>query len=251
MRRITWASLAIGILITTNLLAAEIGVEVTDIQDPMVPCDCTNPGQIGRVCITTTKWAHDNLPRLSDDHLTEFIPSVKGNEFILETKAFYNQCGFDETPLVFTDPALQTPYNGIKHFRFSGYKGVKPLMKVGIFNKRGQAVYSPLLSGSFSQINAYYKKGTPEEFYVLQYPGSVTYKVPLEKVLTDFQIRLILDDGHQEIKYIKAILAVHTLQGGAQAFGEYTVKLRFFRKPGIPITHRWDTSAIGIEVLSL
>ena len=252
MKLLTWASLAIGILITANLSAKEIGVEVTDIQDPMVPCYCKNAGDIGKICITTTKWAHDDLPRENDDYLTEFVPSVVGNEFILESNAYYMQCGFDVTPFIFTDPNLQTPYNGLRMFRFHGFKGAMPLMRVSITNPRGQLIQSPLIGGAFSQIDAYYKKGQPDEVRMVQHPGKVVYKVLLEKVLTDFQIRMILDDGHQEVKYVKAILAVNPGgNGGLKAFGEYTVKLRFFRKPGIPITHRWDTKAIGIEVLSL
>lgn len=240
---------AIG-LFCFSAYAEELGVEVTDIQDPMVRCPCDNPGEVGRICINTTKWAHDEYPREGDEDLTQFVPSIQGNDFVLTSIALYNQCNYGKLPFIFTNPAEQAKYPG-DQFAPVGYKGRAPTMKVGIFNNRGQAVYSPLLTGTWTQKEFYYQKGKPGEFRRTQYPGITEYRTKLETVLTDFQVRMILDDGHEEIKYAKAILAVDTIQGGTKAFGEYTIKLRFFRKPGVTLKDRWDISAIKVETLAL
>ena len=235
------------------IFAEELDVGVIQITDPMTVCHCENPGHVGRICITIHKWRTELY--LSHEALaTKFIPSIKNNEFVLFSEAFYGKCMYGLTQYTYADPVLQAKENAKgPSFQSYSYRGKEPVMKATVFDLMGNSLaHSDFVKGQFYYQEFIFNKDQPNEFMRVFYPGHTTIRFPIDKILTKEEIRNILDKNRNEYKNIKSILAVNTFENDSKPFGEFIVSLRFQRKkevtPADVQKDPWNTNFITIEV---
>jgi hypothetical protein len=243
----------ISLLLPLLALAADppIGVQVTNVRESMLNCDCTRPENLGRVCIAATKYKVATVapfPQQSTYGQTAFEAHIEGTDVVLTSKAYYEQCIFDETTIHFTEPEIQDLFRGQKYFGIQAVRGIDPWMQVALISATGDGAYSAPIQGSFAEEKLWSEPGTRYEAYRTEYPGTTVFRKPLFGFLTDVQIRIVLD-GDPVKKYVKAWLSIQREKDQFTSFGEYTVQLRFFRKSGTVLKNIWDTSVIGIDIV--
>lgn len=238
---------------STDLSNDPIDVEIYDVQTfSREHCDCSKNGPmyLGKICIAATKWdlpKDDSVPYQDTPPLTHFEASVEKEIFKFASKAYYMQCQFGETPIVFTDPNLQNQFKGQNYFDFIGVQGSKAWVRLKLVDANGVSRIIGENSGPFVDEKFWSNKGESAEYYRQQYAGLANVEMPLEKVLTDFQIRRILDGDGDIYKTMQATLMIEKTK--KIGFGEYTIKLRFFLEPGKKPKHSWDTSVIGMQYI--
>lgn len=237
----------IGLLFSGSLSANinDADLEIYDIrQYSREYCDCDSPYREGRICIAAVGWAINGMDPifLEGQPLTDFTATMSASTFTLTAKTYYMKCHYGETTQVFTDPALQAMFKGHFFYDFIGVKGNKPWLKLSTLDANGKIVLLDTVEGIFADEKLYTNKGESSEFYKMLYPGTVSFIKPLEKILSESRQRMVLQ-GSDYYKTLKAVLILETKTGKKIGFGDYTIKLRFFLKPGV------KPSTIGIEVL--
>ena len=252
-----------------SVLAAppSVGVDVTNIKDPMVECECNTPMHLGRICIRPTKFkvkaAADFYP---SEYFTRFEakveldPSVpagaklidKYNFFVTST-AYYHQCTYDVPAITYVnkfyiDNYLDKEFMSTKTFDSPSVRGQTPQMRIAVLRDVNSPVgYSAPIDGQFGEEKFHFIPGGIQEFYRINYPGTVVFKTPLRSVLLEPELDALLDYGYEYNRYVKAWLIIKTLQGKSASFGDYTVKLRFYRKTGVGPSR--DLNNVGIEII--
>lgn len=230
------------------------GVDVVDIRDPMRICDCNNPAHLGRICIVTSKWAHDDVRTTDvyDNYLTRFEPSIEATTktFVFKSVAYYTKCDRGETPFTYVDDWLQAWHHGRIDFITPYLKEYTPLMRVALVDSAGVVgAYTKDFSGTTQSEEIIVNKYKKEEASIMGYPGTVIYETELAQLLTEAQIRSIVESNKEVTRYMKAILSAQVSSGNKQ-FGQYTVKLRFYKKPNVTPKNAMDVSAIAIQALN-
>ncbi|MGE3756477.1 MAG: hypothetical protein AB7H97_01910 [Pseudobdellovibrionaceae bacterium] len=247
--------LAVAVLLSSLALAQKengkhIDVDIIKVRDELLDCDCTIPANLGRICIAKTKWRiPENVQMQTLPPLTRFEAQITGPEstlFELSTTAYYKQCIYDETPQIFTQPSIQNLFVGKKYFSAIGVKGAKPLMMVAF----GEGPFMKE-EGKFTDEKFFENQNSQYEYHTKEYPGTVVYQGPLYKALPDSRLRMILDGEGDYIKTAKVWLIFESLEGKRISFGEYAVKMRFYKKKEIRITKQnmWDMRALGVEII--
>lgn len=251
--------LALALLISSSIHAhaqSRVGADVTDIQDPLVKCLCETDWQVERVCINRTRWAHDHDlgPVHPDELLSSFEARIEndGAQFVLRSKAYYQICQFGPAPLEFTDPALNERLQGQKVYAFRSLKDYVPRMQLALMEQRHQPrSFSHTVDGIVSEETVLRRPQTFAEYTFKQYPGTVDFRLPRERVLGEWAVRDILENGAERVKYVGAVLSARMANGRSPRFGVYTIKIRFYKKAQVKPKHAFDTSAIGIELSPL
>ncbi len=252
--------------LTTQAAPAEIEVDVTNVQDPLVVCDCKTPMNIGRICIRQTRFKNKAGDYYPPEYFTRFDAHVEaapdttntkelvnGYDFVLTSTAYYHQCTFDVPAITYVNEFyiknfLEPEFYTTKMFDSPSVKGKTPQMRAAVLRDINSPVgYSAPIDGEFGEEKFHFVKGGIQEFYRVNYPGVVAFKTPLRNLLLNPELNALLDYGYEYTRYAKAWLIIKTVQDKAASFGDFTIKLRFYRKAGAGPSR--DLSNMGIEII--
>ena len=230
-----------------------VDVDITNVEDHLLNCDCKIPAHLGRICIRQTRWKLPEVGKNSPaESFTRFEAKIDGDNFVLTSTAYYYQC-VNETMdknmhyvnEFYINNFLPEGFKTDKYYQNIGLKGLAPRMKVAFLQNLNSTVsYEPQQVGLFKEQKDYFIKGGVQEFYRLSYPGTVKHVGLLKNLLSDTEVKRILDEGVEYTRYLKSWLSIHTflvVPNPVVDFGEFTIKLRFYRQA--------ETNSIGIEVI--